>query len=75
MTVGPALMYGGPKDSAVYPPVRGATEMPAFISHPSHTGRYVRMDAKPEWMTFLPQRSMDTTIYLWEQFPAAEVAA
>lgn len=75
MSVGPALMYGGPKDSAVYPPVRDATVMPAFISHPSCAGRYVRMDDKPEWMTFLPQRSMDTTIYLWEQFPAGEAAA
>lgn len=65
--VGPALMYGGPKDGAVFPPIMGATEMPEQILCEGGGGRYVRMDAVPtDWMSFLPQRSMATTIYLWE---------
>lgn len=63
--VGAALMYGGPKDGAKFPPVPGADGMPERIPA-GGSGFYVRMDAMPGWMSFLPTRDMQDTIYMWE---------
>lgn len=58
----PTLLYGGPRDGLT--PGRIGAPGPASVEVPG--GRYVRMDSIPGWMTSLPQRSLDTVIYIWE---------
>lgn len=58
----PTLMYGGPKDGLA--PGTMPAPGPESVEHPG--GRYVRMDSMPGWMQSLPQRSIDTVIYIWE---------
>lgn len=58
----PTLFYGGPRDGLA--PGRIPAPGPDHVEVPG--GRYVRMDTIPGWMHSLPERSMDTVIYIWE---------
>lgn len=58
----PTLFYAGPKDGLA----PGQMPAPGPESVECLGGRYVRLEEMPGWMSFLPTRSIDTVIYLWE---------